>query len=92
MVYCYSIAQMSVPKKPRGEEKIAPSKSSVVFMLTTIGDTTWRMFGPTLGFTILGLIGDRTFQTKPFLTLAGVLVGALGAGILIKRQLKNEEN
>jgi len=54
-------------------------------------DTLWRVGAPVLLFTAVGLVADRHFGTKPWLTLLGTAVGFVGAGLLIK-QLITEVN
>ena len=63
-------------------------------LLGTIGDTTWRMFVPSIGFTLLGVWADTrilTFTgesaTKPWFMVAGIIIGCLGAVLLVKKQL-----
>ena len=63
-------------------------------ILATIGDTTWRMFVPSIGFTVLGVWADTrilTFTgesaTKPWFMVAGIIIGCLGAVLLVKKQL-----
>lgn len=56
-------------------------------MLATIGDTTWRMFVPTIGLTIAGLFLDKWLQTKPWLMIVGIICGAALSYVLVKRQL-----
>lgn len=63
------------------------SQSAVVFMLSTIADTTWRMFIPTIGFTFLGWLGDKQWGTKPWLFILGIIIGATISALLIRRQL-----
>lgn len=62
--------------------------STVVLLLGTLGDTTWRMFIPSL----IGIVGgyqlDKAFNTKPWLFAIGTIIGCTIAGLLIKRQLK----
>lgn len=57
-------------------------------ILQTIGDTTWRMFIPSVGFTLLGVWLDKTFSTKPWLMVGGIIIGALGATLLVREQIK----
>lgn len=64
--------------------KPTPSSAS---MLATIGDTTWRMFVPTIGLTIAGLFLDKWLQTKPWLMIVGIICGAALSYVLVKRQL-----
>ena len=58
-------------------------------ILATIGDTTWRMFVPSVGFTLIGVWADGSFGTKPWLMIAGIIVGFLGACLLVKKQIDN---
>jgi F0F1-type ATP synthase assembly protein I len=50
-------------------------------------DTLWRVGVPILLGTIAGIFADRHLGTKPWLTLLGVALGFLGAGLLIKQLL-----
>ena len=56
-------------------------------LLGTIGDTTWRMFVPSVGFTILGVWADVQLDTKPWLMVVGIVVGFTGAALLVKKQI-----
>lgn len=58
-------------------------------ILKTMGDTTWRMFVPTALFTLLGVWLDSQFGAKPWLMIIGIALGALGAVLLVRRQLVN---
>lgn len=61
----------------------APSYSSTVLILGTVADTTWRLFVPTIGGTIIGIIIDNIYGTKPWATIIGVSVGtALSIGLI----------
>ncbi|MFZ2836234.1 MAG: AtpZ/AtpI family protein [Candidatus Saccharimonadales bacterium] len=79
---------MSTSQNNRGEQPVPPTKSTVVLLLGTIADTTWRMFIPTIGLTVAGAYGDKAFGTKPWLMIAGIALGATIAGLLVVRQLK----
>lgn len=46
-----------------------------VLMAKTIAGTTWRMFVPTIGFTLVGLAADYCYGTKPWLMVSGVALG-----------------
>lgn len=50
-------------------------------------DVTWRMAVPVVIFAGLGLLADKTWGSKPWMTLLGTLVGFLFAGLLVKRQI-----
>ena len=56
-------------------------------LLGTIGDTTWRMFVPSVGFTLLGVWADAQLDTKPWLMVVGIVVGFTGAALLVKKQI-----
>ena len=55
--------------------------------VTTIADTTWRMFVPSVGFTLLGVWADAEWNTKPWLMVAGIIIGAASAYLLVSRQI-----
>lgn len=52
-----------------------------------MGDTTWRMFVPTVGLTVLGLVIDNHLPTKPWITITGIIVGVIVSAWLVQRQL-----
>ena len=56
-------------------------------LIATIADTTWRMFVPSVGFTLLGVWLDEQFQTKPWLMLTGIVLGCVLAVMLVRRQI-----
>lgn len=55
--------------------------------VTTIADTTWRMFVPSVGFTLLGVWADAQWDTKPWLMAVGIVIGAASAYVLVSRQI-----
>ncbi len=55
--------------------------------VVTIADTTWRMFVPSVGFTLLGVWADSQMGTKPWLMVAGIIVGAASVYLLVSRQI-----
>lgn len=56
-------------------------------LLSAMGDTTWRMFVPSIGFAFLGVWLDGIFETKPWLMIGGVVLGFAMAVVLVKRQI-----
>ena len=78
---------MTSPKE-RGDEKSLPPKQSTVLLLLTIADTTWRLFIPTIGFTIVGLLADKQLGTKPWIMIAAIALGAATAYLLVRSQIK----
>lgn len=65
-----------------------PDKSTVVLLLGTMGDTTWRMFVPIIGLTVLGLLADKRFHTTPWIMIVGIVLGIALAAVLVRRQMK----
>lgn len=72
----------------KGDETSLPPKHSTVLLMLTIADTTWRLFIPLVGSTILGLWVDKQIGTKPWLMIAAMLVGAMIALLLVRNQIK----
>ena len=80
---------MSTSPNDRDEHAVPPkSSSTVILMALTIADTTWRMFVPTVGFTIGGLLLDKAWHTTPWVMIAGIVVGTLVAVWLVRMQMK----
>ena len=65
-----------------------PDQSTVILLLGDIADTTWRMFVPTISFIGLGFWIDTKLDTKPWLTIAGIIVGVTITSLLVRRQLR----
>ncbi len=79
---------MSTSPTDKGESPTPPEKSTVLLLLGDIGDTTWRLFVPTIGMTIAGVYLDNQIDTKPWLTIAGIVLGIILAAILVRNQLQ----
>lgn len=84
IVYKY----MSTSQNDGDKQPTSPDIATVSMLLGTIGDTTWRMFVPTVGFTILGLLGDKWLHTTPWIMVAGIVIGIYLAYVLVKSQVK----
>lgn len=82
IVYTYMGTSQNDGKKP-----VPPDHSTVVLLLGTIGDTTWRMFVPTIGLTVLGILADKQLRTAPWLMIAGIVLGGCLAYMLVRRQI-----
>ena len=65
-----------------------PDESTVILLLKDTGDTTWRMFVPSIGMTLLGVWLDTVFTTKPWLMIIGIIVGFAFAILLVKKQME----
>ena len=79
---------MSASQNDDDKQPTPPDPSTVILLLTTIGDTTWRMFVPTIGLTILGLLADKWLQTTPWVMIFGIVAGSYLAYLLVKNQIK----
>lgn len=77
---------------PRGTPDEPPKQSTVLLLLGTIADTTWRMFVPIVGLLMLGLWVDKTFDTLPWAMIILTVIGVAVAAELIRRQLRNVQN
>jgi len=84
IVYPY----MSTSPNNGDDKNVPPNSSTVILLLLTMADTTWRLFVPTVGLTVLGLVLDKQFVTMPWLMIAGIILGAGLAVLLVKLQLK----
>ena len=73
--------------KPNIQSDSSTEVDTVRVLLGTIGDTTWRMFVPSVGFTLLGVWLDSVFGLKPWLMIVGIILGFAMAAILVKRQV-----
>ena len=74
-------------EKPLSDGQKTADTDTFKVILGTIGDTTWRMFVPAVGMTLLGVWLDMIFDTKPWLMVAGIVLGVVFAVILVKVQL-----
>lgn len=79
---------MSASQNDGDKKPTPPDRSTVILLLGTIGDTTWRMFIPTIGLTVLGLLADKQLHTTPWIMTAGIVLGILLAYALVRRQIK----
>ncbi len=70
------------------DEQNTPPESSSTVVFMAIADTTWRMFVPSIGFTLLGVWLDNKLQTAPWLLFLGIIVGLSVAAWAVKIQLK----
>jgi hypothetical protein len=63
--------------------------NEILSLVIILSDTTWRICLPTIGLALVGLKGDLSYGTKPWLTLLGTAVGFAVAAFLIKLQLRD---
>ena len=69
------------------EVDVPRPKNPAVLMLRTAADTSWRMFVPIIGATIIGLMIDKWLHTTPWLMVAMMAAGIWLAVVLVLRQL-----
>ena len=77
-------------KGPKSDTRSGTENSGDMLPLAfvlTIADTTWRMFVPSVGFTLLGVWADAEWNTKPWLMAVGIVIGAASAYLLVSRQI-----
>ena len=79
---------MSTSPNKGDEKSVPPDSSTVVLLLLTIADTTWRLFIPSIGLTVLGLVLDKQLGSTPWIMIAGIILGVAVAILLIRKQLK----
>lgn len=71
-------------------DKTPTDKSAVILLFTIAADTTWRMFVPIIGGTILGVWADNTMASKPLWTIVGIAVGVVVAALLVRQQMNRK--
>lgn len=69
-----------------------PTTATIWLVLGTLADTTWRLFVPSVGGTVLGLLADKNFGTTPLFIIIGVSIGFVLSVLLIVMQLKRVKN
>jgi F0F1-type ATP synthase assembly protein I len=81
-----------VTAKDYDEPAPATSPRVVMLLFFTVADTTWRLFVPTIGGTILGIWLDHTYELTPLCTILGVTLGTLAAFMLVYMQMRKVKN
>jgi len=71
-------------------DKTPTDKSAVILLFTIAADTTWRMFVPIIGGTILGVWADNTMASKPLWTIVGIAAGIVIAALLVRQQMNRK--
>lgn len=88
IVYTY----MSTSPNSGDDQNVPPDSSTVILLLLTVADTTWRLFIPSVGLAVGGLLLDKQLHTTPWLTALGVIIGGIIAVLLVRLQTKRIEN
>jgi positive regulator of sigma E activity len=79
---------MSTSPNHGDETNVPPSSSTVILLLLTMADTTWRLFIPSVGLTLLGLMLDKQLHTTPWWMIVGIVAGVTIAVLLLRAQMK----
>ncbi len=67
---------------------VPPNKSTVILLIMTMADTTWRMFLPIIGLTIIGLLADKWLHSTPWIMSIAMAIGIVLATLLVRQQLQ----
>lgn len=67
---------------------VSVQRQVVGLMWTTFGDTTWRLFIPSVGGTILGVWADNSWGTTPLMIIIGTGLGMACAIWLVVLQYR----
>jgi len=77
-------------KSPKSNDRAADLPRSVaILLLITIADTTWRVFIPTIGGTLIGIRLDHIFNTAPWWTVITISIGIITSLLLVILQLRS---
>lgn len=74
-------------KKEASVSRVTEDEARLV-VFATIADTTWRMFVPVIGLTLVGYVVDRVFETLPVGVFTGLGVGIVLAVALVVQQYR----
>lgn len=80
--------KMRTKNEPKPEHTQAKARKYALELIVSMADTTWRMFVPPALLVSAGLWSDLHFDTKPWLTIVGLLVGLSGSVVLVRAQLR----
>lgn len=75
-------------QSPKSGNKTTPPQSAALLLISTIADTTWRAFVPTIGGTFLGIGLDKAFNIAPIMTTIFIILGFAISALLIVLQLR----
>lgn len=62
---------------------------SLMIVFGTVASTTWRMFVPVMGLTLVGYLLDKVFATLPLYVFVGLGLGIVIATLLVVVQYKD---
>lgn len=88
MLYLTEYMKSKTPHRTGGKAAHSLDDHAAVVILSTLADTTWRIFVPVIIFAALGIWADVQRETMPWFTLSGVAIGFAIAIWLIRQQLR----
>jgi len=86
---CYSKREMNKAADSTTQSPKDPAPVSMGTIALDLLNTAWRIAVPVLIFSIVGIFADKHWDTAPWLTLLGLVVGFVFAGLLIKEQISS---
>lgn len=81
-----------LPNEEADRHEAPRNQSTALLLLGDIADTSWRMFVPSIGLTLLGLYFDQQLGTTPWLLVGGMVFGIVAAYWLVRMQIKRVMN
>jgi F0F1-type ATP synthase assembly protein I len=76
-------------KTTENKERGVPENRAAMFsMVRAMADTTWRMFFPPVVLVPAGIWADLKWNTKPWLTLLGLVIGFSFSILLVRQQMR----
>lgn len=79
---------MRSTSEPKPERNRANSRDDALSLFVAMADVTWRMFVLPVILVPAGLWADIHWQTRPWLTVLGAVLGLSGSVLLVRSQLK----
>lgn len=79
---------MRTKNETEPERTQAQGRKYALELIVSMADTTWRMFVPPALLVPAGLWADLKWDTRPWLTMAGLVVGLTLSVLLVRAQLR----
>lgn len=87
VVIWYSKREMNKAADSTTKSPDKPAPVSMGTIALDLLNTAWRIAVPVLIFSVAGIFADKHWHTAPWITLLGLVVGFVFAGLLIKQQI-----
>jgi O-antigen ligase len=75
-------------QSPKSGNKTTPPHFAALLLISTMADTTWRAFVPTIGGTFLGIGLDKVLNLAPLMTIIFIILGFTVSALLIVLQIR----